>query len=388
MDFVCWRVVGKCCCHWELSLRYVGRTTANAVAQSMCPLDIPRSSFVWSRHVSKSWFPYTSSSQQSGWLSVELGRLRFIQFGECVAGVGQNSSSSTKVSQVFPCVACDICPIVFGYSCASPIEPIPHAAMPIACWWRDRGLIVVGVVAALFARRWCVIFEQASGVVNVTRCNASVRFTSIWFLSVWAIRSCAIWKECLELSDLFSGKVCVWMYVPVFLLSDVRRCDSHVPQSRMAGRLSNCTHRDFPLFMGIYWFWCQCVTCVRSFMYGRCQNIVDWIWFENTHDEGLISHPVNLIRTCWVCAFHMRNLSIQCASAGADCTLFCLLYRYFFFTFFFFEHSADTEFVNLLFRTVVSGAHSLVPDDSSISDRLWGRCVGFELWWIFCVVEW
>ena len=46
--------------------------------------DIPRSSFVWSRHVSKSWFPYTSSSQQSGWLSVESGRLRFTYFGECV----------------------------------------------------------------------------------------------------------------------------------------------------------------------------------------------------------------------------------------------------------------------------------------------------------------
>ena len=98
----------------NLSFRYVGRTTANAVAQCMCPLDIPRSSFVWSRHVSKSWFPYNSSSQQSGWFSVESGRLRFIYFGECVAGVGQISTFSTKVSQVFQCLACDICPTVFG----------------------------------------------------------------------------------------------------------------------------------------------------------------------------------------------------------------------------------------------------------------------------------
>ena len=35
------------------------------------------------------------------------------------------------------------------------------------------------------------------------------------------------------------------------------------------------------------------------------------------------------------CAFHMRYLSIQCAFAVADCTLFCLLYRYFFSTPFF-----------------------------------------------------
>ena len=30
------------------------------------------------------------------------------------------------------------------------------------------------------------------------------------------------------------------------------------------------------------------------------------------------------------CAFHMRYLSIECAFEVADCTLFCLLYRYFF----------------------------------------------------------
>ena len=267
------------------------------------------------------------------------------------------------------------------------METIPHAAMLIACWWRDRCLIVVGVVAALFARHSCVILGRPLAMMNVTRCNASVRFTSIWFLSVWAIRSCAIWKDCLELSDLFSGKVRVWMYVPVFLLSDVWRCDSHVPQSRVAGRLSNCTHCDFPLFLGINWFWCHCVTCVRSFMYGRCQIIVNWIWFGNTHDEGIISHPVNLIRTCCVCVPHEISEHRVCF---CSCRLYIVLFvvSIFFHPSFFFEHSADTEFVNLLFRTVVSGAHSLGPDDSSISDRLWGRCVGFEFWWIFCVVEW
>ena len=101
-------------------------------------------------------------------------------------------------------------------------------------------------------------------------------------------------------------------------------------------------------------------------MSNNCQLdlIREYTWWRSYFAPSQSHSEVLSVRSTWDIWASSVLLQLQIA----HCFVCCV--DTFFFPLLFFEHSADTEFVNLLFRTVVSGAHSLGPDDSSISDRL------------------